>query len=189
MKRIFALLLLACSTLLLAGCAGTILENAEKDYYAVGQFNGWGTAVGDETYKMTAIAINDERVASIKAELKGATAVYVLQVALQGEGAGWTFEYKIDGETVTFDGNQAIKVVRTAKDDPDTIDFWAQNKESGAITNLTPDTLYMPPYQETATDGEGTWGDNPGALEDGTYYLVYAEFSTYKAMGLIIISA
>ncbi|MCB9498684.1 MAG: BMP family ABC transporter substrate-binding protein [Bacillales bacterium] len=186
MKRIFALLLLACSTLLLAGCAGTILENAEKDYYAVGQFNGWGTAVGDETYKMTAIAINDERVASIKAELKGATALYILQVVLPATDAGWSFEYKIDGEVVTFNGNLAVKVVRTAIGDPDTIDFWAQNKESGAIDNLTPDTLYLPPYQETATDGEGTWGDNPGALEAGTYYVVYAELEDgTKAMGLV----
>ena len=187
MKRFFALLLLACSTLLLAGCAGTILENTEKDYYAVGQFNGWGTAVGDEAYKMTAIAINDERVASIKGELKGATALYILQVVLPATDAGWTFEYKIDGETVTFNGNLAVKVVRTAIGDPDTIDFWAQNKESGAITNLTTDTLYMPPYQETATDGEGTWGDNPGALVAGTYNLVWAEFDGARAMGLIAV--
>ena len=183
-KRLVALVLSLVCVLALASCGE--LVNKAKDYYVVGAFNNWGDAVGSEDAKMTAIAKSDKRVASIKSQLKNATALYIKEVELKGSGAGWTFSYKINGSVRTFDGNQAVKVVRTLAGDKDSIDFWAQNKESGAVKNLTPETLYLPPYQETATDGEGTWGDNPGALNGGKYYVVWAEYKDGSlAMGLI----
>ena len=162
-----------------------VLASETKDYYVTGQFNGWDTV---ETGKMTAIARSDERVASIVGDLKGAEVLYLAEIVLPDTAAGWDVTYKIDGTVTAYDGNLTVKVIRTTKDDPDTRDFWAQNPESGAITNLTPDTLYIPPYVEENVDQAGTWNDNPIAFVAGTYYIVFAEFADSKAMGLISVT-
>lgn len=180
MKKLLVLVLGLFLALGLVGCG--VLENADKDYYVTGNFNGWDTK---EDAIMEAISRNDSRVASIKGDLKGVKFLYILEVTLPEEAAGWSFSFTIDGEEVEFDGNLTVKVIRTAAGDPDTRDFWAQNRESGKIDNLTPSTLYMPTYAETVEDGSGTWADNPAAFEAGTYYVVFAEFDGSRAMGLI----
>lgn len=191
MKKIRVLLVAVLALFVLAACGGSdnVLENENKDYYVAGQFTNWGDGLVD--FKMEAIKLSDERVQSVKGELKGVDTLYILEVTLPEEAAGWEGTFTIDGEEVVFDGNLAVKVVRTNKDDPDTQDFWAQAKESGEITNLTPDTLYMPPFREedTDSDGAGTWADNPFGKAAGTYYVVFAEkgagVSAVRFMGLI----
>ena len=178
-----------------------VLENAAKDYYATGQWNGWDTKVDG---KMEAIKLSDPRVASIVDELEGVKYLYVLEGYLPSADAGWGVNYIIDGVNTTLNGNQTVKVIRTAADDPDTRDWWAQSPESGQINNLTPDTLFMPEFVENATttavDDNGTpedttddvtftsgaWNDNPAALEAGSYLIVFAEFNdNTKGLGLI----
>jgi len=178
------LMLVALSLLAFFGLVGCQLTNDEKDYYATGQWGGWGEAIGNETYKMTAIALGDNRVDSVKAELKGATALYLYEVVI-ATGAGWNKTYTINGIETIVDGNFCVKVVRTAVGDPDTVDFWAQSPESGLITNLTPETMYMPPFVDTNVGGAGDWNSDPIAYAAGTYYLIYAEIGTAKYMGLI----
>jgi len=192
MKRIVLMFVAVFAALALVACATTtteapILARADKDYYATGNFAGWGGAVGSEDYKMEAIRVTDARVASIVSQLTGATALYIKEVVLPSGAAGWDVSYTIGGVVTVFDGNLTVKVVRTLAGDADSIDFWAQNPESGAITNLTPATLYMPTFQAENTDGTGDHNSNPVAKAAGTYYLVYAEFgTTSKAMALIV---
>ena len=173
-----------------------VLENAAKDYYATGQWNGWDTKVDGQ---MEAIKLSDPRVASIVDELDGVKYLYVLEGYLPSADAGWGVNYIIDGVNTTLNGNQTVKVIRTATDDPDSRDWWAQSPESGQINNLTPDTLFMPEFVENATtsvvEGEGeeavtftsgAWNDNPAALEAGSYLIVFAEFNdNTKGLGLI----
>ncbi len=173
-----------------------VLENAAKDYYATGQWNGWDTKVDG---KMEAIKLSDPRVASIVDELEGVKYLYVLEGYLPSADAGWGVNYIIDGVNTTLNGNQTVKVIRTAAGDPDSRDWWAQSPESGQINNLTPDTLFMPEFVENATtsnvvgEGEeavtytsGAWNDNPAALEAGSYLIVFAEFNdNTKGLGLI----
>lgn len=191
MKKFLALVVALVALFGLASCGGgkdEVLESKDKAYYTVGQFNGWGDGIA-ETYQMEAIKLSDERIKDLKGKLKGVEVLYIKEVVLPAEDAGWENTFTIDGEEVTFDGNQALKVVRTAKDDKDSIDFWAQAKESGAITNLTPDTLFLPKYVEENEAGDGTWADNPFAKEAGTYYVIFAEkgkgASAVRMMGLI----
>jgi len=168
-----------------------LLENTAKDFYATGNFNGWDTKAEG---LMEAVYLADERVASIVDELEGAKYLYVLEVFLPAEAAGWGVNYIVDGVNTALDGNLTVKIIRTLADDPDTRDFWAQSPESGEITNLTPDTLFIPEFVENATtsvvDDNGTpadtsddvtytsgaWNDNPAALEAGDYIVVYVEF-------------
>ncbi len=183
MKKLLLLVLGLGLALGLAGC-NKPLENPDKDYYVTGQFNGWDTVVAG---KMVAIAINDDRVADIKADLKGATALYLLEIVLPSTAAGWDITYKIGGTVATYDGNLTVKVIRTTLGDSDARDWWAQSPESGEIDNLTPTTLYIPPFVEANVDQAGGWNDNPVALAAGTYYAVFAEFEGSRALGLIVV--
>jgi hypothetical protein len=180
MKKLLVLVLGLFLSLALIGCG--VLENEAKDYYATGNFNGWDTV---ETGQMEAIKKTDARVASIKDELSGVKYLYILEITLPDTAAGWDVTYKIDGTVQTFDGNLTVKIIRTTAGDSDSRDFWAQSPESGKINNLTPTTLYIPPFVEESVDQAGGWNDNPVALAAGTYYIVFAEFDGSRAMGLI----
>ncbi|MDT8336211.1 MAG: hypothetical protein RQ856_00130 [Candidatus Izemoplasmatales bacterium] len=187
MKKLLVLLLALVFSFGLVACSSEPLANAEKDYYATGNFNGWDTV---EAGKMVAIAKNDDRVASIKGELSGVEFLYLLEATLPATEAGWTATYTIDGTETTVDGNLTVKVIRTTAGDPDARDWWAQSPESGEIVNLTPETLYIPPFVEENVDGAGGWNDNPIAFEAGTYYIVFAEFEDgVRALALIPVVA
>ncbi len=173
--------------LLLTGCGvdmTTVLSNPEKDYYATGNWQGWSAA---EATKMTAVARGDDAVATIKDQLKEAEFLYVYEgIVLSAEPAGWGSTYTKDGVDFTIDGNLTVKIIRTALGDKDSVDYWIQSPESGAVSNLTPDTLFMPEFVPEASAGTlGHSNSNPGAYEAGTYTLVYAALPTGHAMGLI----
>lgn len=171
MKKILTFLFALVAVLGLASC-GKAVENPEKDYYVVGQFNGWGDSIGKPEFKMSAVAANDKAVKNLK--IKDAKYVYALEVVFPAEDAGWNVS--ISGGD-TFNGNLAVKVVRTEKDDPESINFWAENKESGEVKNLSPETLFVPAYREQdEADGKGTWADNGCVREAGTYTIVFVEF-------------
>ena len=145
-----------------------------------------GDAAGDEDFKMEAVAINDERIASLKKELKDATFIYVKEITLSAEDAGWTMTYKIDGVEHTYNGNLAVKVIKTDATDTENIPvWWAQSPESGRVNNLTPETLYVSPFDNANDDGEGDWNANPCALAAGTYYMVFAKVNGVLQLGLI----
>ncbi len=206
MKKALILILTLVVSFALVGCQSDPVVDEEKAYFTAGQFNDWGEAVGTDAAEMEAITdINDERIASIKDQLEDVKYVYVNEITLPSDDAGWTMNYIIDDTNTTLNGNLAVKIVRTDIDDAELIDWWAQAPESGEIDNLTPDTLFVTPFVETAEDtiidpgedGEegtedditfttGAWNDNPAALEAGTYTAVFAEFEDgTRAMGLI----
>jgi len=163
------------------------LEDADKSYWSTGQFANWGDAAGNEMYQMDAISMYDPRVDGLA--LEGVELLYLLEVTLPAGEAGWTAVYTIDGTETTFDGNLTVKMIRTSTADVDNIpEWWAQSPESGAIINLTEDTLYIPPFVEENVDGAGTWNDNPVALEAGTYYMVFAEYADgTRGIGLVAV--
>jgi uncharacterized repeat protein (TIGR02543 family) len=161
------------------------INDHNHDYYVTGNFAGWGNASGNPTYKMEGISKEDSRVSSIVHLLEGAEYIYIIEIVLPSTAAGWDVTYKIDCTVTVFDGNLTVKVIQTDAGD-DIPNFWAQNPESGAITNLTPETLYIPPFVEENVDQAGTWNDNPVARAAGTYYLVFVIFQGTKAMALIL---
>jgi len=183
MKKLLIVALMLVASISLVGCySNETLVNAEKDFYVTGQFAGWGDAVGNATYKMTPIAMNDERVKTVAKALKGATALYIIEVVINDD-ATWEASTWKDNVETKYDGNHCVKVVRTAVGD-DVAEWWAQSPESGKINNLTPETLYIGEFVETST-GNGAWNDNPVVFTNGTYYIVYAEIGTARYLGAI----
>ncbi len=184
-------ILAVLGALLLTGCGvdmTTVLSNPEKDYYATGAWADWGNT----TAKMTAVARGDARVASIKDQLDDAEFLYVYENVVLTDTQTWSATFIIDGVETSFNGGQTVKVIRTLLDDKDSIDYWLQSPESGAVSNLTPETLLIPNFVETAVEGiPGSWNDNLVAYETGTYTMVYAyiatvgEVAAHHAMGLI----
>jgi hypothetical protein len=180
MKKFIPLVLLLSAALASCGTPA-ILADTENDYYVTGNFAGWGgaTEVLEEDgvtkkYMMEAVSVSDERVASIKSQLKSPEFLYVKEVVLPSAAAGWnkTYTTTSDGQPRDFDGNLTLKVIQTAKDDfvPQ---YWAQSPESGVVNNLTPDTVYVPPFLEEAPwVGSGAWNDDPVAYVAGTYIVV-----------------
>jgi len=200
MKKVLLLLVGLMITVSLIGCGGPLVNEA-KDYYVAGNSLAWDTLPENQ---MEAIAKNDERVASIKDDLDGVQYLYIFEHTFPAEAAGWGNNIIIDGENVFFDGNLTVKVIRNAAGDMTQRDWWAPSPESGEVSNLTPDTLWLPPFVENATETSvddngtpddttdditytsGAWNDNGIPLEPGTYYVVFAEFEDgTKAMGLI----
>ena len=186
MKKLFGLFAALLLALGLTSCGGgTVLADANHDYYATGNFAGWGDATSKVEYKMTAIATNDSRVSSIKSGLNNATGLYILEITLPADAAGWDVGYTINGVEKKYDGNLTVKVIQTDTGS-NVPNYWAQNPESGKVTSLTPETLYIPPFVEENVNGAGTWNDNPVAIGGaGNYYIVFATFSGSKAMALI----
>ncbi len=194
MKKFMFLFVLALTSVFMVGCFGgndddkkdpvdetVVLVDEGADYFLTGQFAGWGDATGEDNegeFLMTAVALGDARIASIKDQIMDAKFVYIYELDIPEEGgAGWTAEYEIDGEMVEVDGFNTIKVIKTNKNSEVPI-WWGQSPESGEFESLTPDLLYIPPFvgddDKTAAGG---WNDNPIALEAGEYYVVYVQFA------------
>lgn len=186
MKKLFLLVLVAIASFALVGCvSGEVLVDEAHDYYVTGQFAGWGDAPGNDDYLMEAIARNDERIDSIVKDTKDAKFLYLAEITLPAEDAGWEVTYTIDGEEVVVNGNQTVKMIRTDAGDIVT-NWWAQSPESGEMVNLTPDTFYIPPFDDTDADGGGDWNANPIAYEAGDYYFVYVKYEdNTQALALI----
>ncbi len=180
------------------GLVDASMASADKNFWATGQFADWGNAAGNEMYKMEAVACFDPRVSSLNVE--GAELIYLLEVELSADDAGWAMSYIVDGVNTTLNGNLAVKIIRTAQSDGDNIpEWWAQSPESGEMINLTPATLFVPEFVESATtsvvEGEttftsGAWNDNPAALAAGSYYFVFVQYEDgTRGMGLVEVPA
>jgi hypothetical protein len=184
MKKFIPLVLLVSGAL--ASCGpGPILADEDHLYFAVGNFNGWGGAleVLDEeenfTYEMEAISVSDSRVSSIKSKFNNPEFLYVLRIVLPSTVADWSATYtRTNGGTAqVFNGNLTLKIIQADVVDvgEEAIPNWyAQGPESGVVNNITPETLYIPPFLEEAPwTGSGAWNDNPVALTAGTYTAVF----------------
>ncbi len=192
MKKFLLFIFALVTVFTLSACGGgSILEDEGYAYFTTGNFAGWGDAIGRESNRMEAVALNDARIASIRSDLSGATAVYVYEATFPTDAAGWGPEYQVNGEVTTFDGNLTVKVVRTTSEDQDIPLWWGPSPESGRINNLTPNVLFMPNYiDDNSPDYDadaktGNWNDNPVVLEAGTYLIVFAVINGARYMGAI----
>lgn len=184
MKKVLLLIATFVLGFTLVAC-GNAKVDEDHNYYVTGQFAGWGDAAGNKDFQMEAVKKSDPRIKSIKADLKDAVYVYVIEVELPAGEAEWDVTYKIDGELVTVDGNLTVKILQV-NDGEEAPNWWGQSPESGKFKSLTPDTLYIPPYLEENVDDAGDWNGNPIAFEAGKYVVVYVYYAS-NSHGLALI--
>jgi len=173
---------------------GKATPDPNYNYRVTGQFAGWDNNY-DEKFMMTPVAKSDERLKSIKTELKDAQYVYIYEYTPDRNNlAGWNISYTGTGN---LDGIFAVKFIRFTKDSSEAsgwlYDMWIPSKEAGGLKNLSPNTLFVPKdrtdeERDAAADGLGSNNDNPVLLKGSvTYYIVFAVFKDKtRGMGAVV---
>ena len=200
MKKLFRVLTLGVTCALLAGCVGNesysadVIKDADHDAYTVaGPFGSHteGKAVEwnyTEQGAMTAASLADVAKVSkpMAKTLKGKKlkGLYIYEGALIGctqyGFAGWNAEAMKDGKKVTLDGGYCVKAIACTKDDLTggyLSDQWIQDPHTACVENLTPDTYFVPTWQEAADDNGFSWSSNPVCIGGaGKYTIVVAAY-------------
>jgi hypothetical protein len=159
------------------------LSNVDYEYYLMSIETHWNAK---KNIKFNAIFLSDPRVASIRHQLDGVSALYVAEANFSSISSGWSHSYKINGVTTAFDGSVLFKVAVTYFGFPDRTKCIVPSTDSGEVINLTSDTLYIPTYQDGDFDGTGNKNSNLAVFQPGTYYIIYAEYAdASRAIGLI----
>ena len=160
MKKLLSVIMMIALSLVLVSCKAKPLDSATKSYYAV--LNG--EAIADSN-KMEASTLNDKRVRTVRKNLKTATYLYLIEVEVK------------EGDT--------LQIVRTTTEG-NTVNFSAQDKLSGPVTNLTEKTITVPAYGEF-DNGEGTWNDLMKIKVTGKVVIVFAEKTAEKDIAVIVL--
>ncbi|MBO4666639.1 MAG: hypothetical protein J5666_00730 [Bacilli bacterium] len=160
MKKVLSVIMMIALSLVLVSCKAKPLDSATKSYYAV--LNG---EVISDSNKMEATTLNDKRVKTVRKNLKTATYLYLIEVEVK------------EGDT--------LQIVRTTTEGG-AVNFSAQDKLSGPVTNLTEKTISIPEYTEF-NNGNGTWNDLMKIKVTGKVVIIFAEKTQEKDIAVIVL--
>ena len=202
MKKLSTALAVFGCVLALAACGGKesyskeVIKDADYDAYTVaGAFASHteGKAVEwnyTEQGAMTVASLADvaEVSESMAKTLKGKDlkGLYIYKGALIGctqtGFAGWNTNALKNGEVVSLDGGYCVKAIACTADDL-TGGYlsaqWIPDPHTACVENLTPDTFFVPTWQEAEDDNHFSWSSNPVCIGGaGEYTIVVA---AYKA--------
>lgn len=212
MKKIFTLLVSALMVVSLAACAGggnggnggsaVLADDSHAAWVVHGQYlladgteNGWNgkdTAVY-EASTMTAISLDsvkelDEQLYNTLAG-KDLKYLYAVDVIFGTNDAGWTTDALIGDKMYKANGSYAFKVAQCSvdKDGDNTVyaeDQWISDPKTAYAESLTPETLFMPVWQEEPDANGFSWASNPVCIgEAGLYTIVCAQYNAVSAAG------
>ena len=181
----------------------TVLEDTESALWtAMGQYlladgtaNGWGDKSSEvfEASALKAIALED--VKAIDETLYNALKdkevkyLYTIDLIFGTNDAGWPTNFLKDGVLYKANGSYAVKAAKCSVDvDGDTkvyiVDQWIPDPKTAYAESLTPDTLFVPAWQEEADENGFSWGNNPVVIDGaGLYTLVVAQYKAVSAAG------
>ena len=205
MKKLLAVLLAVLMCLSLAACSGgqgsKPLEDEGHAAWVVhgqylladGQENSWNGKDTSlyEASTMTAISLEDvkaidEGVYNTLKE-KDVKYLYCVEVIFGTNDAGWTTDAIINGKLYKANGSYAFKVAQCSvdKDGDNTVyaeDQWISDPKTAHAESLTPDTLFMPIWQEEPDENGFSWASNPVVIGGaGVYYLICAQYNAVSA--------
>ena len=193
MKKLIKLGLACLTVIALAACGG---QGGQKGYdekvltaaegVSVHAVGGWGEWAPTEGNKMeaTSVAKVAEKSEAVAKALAGKQLewLYTGSVTMTGDDAGWTAKALVNGEVKEFSGNFTIKALTgTYNADEQTYDNgdWIPDPHKAHVESLTPETLFMPIWQETADANGFSWADNPVVISGAATYTFVA--AKYKA--------
>ena len=160
---------------------------------ADGTQNGWNGKDSDvyEKSALTAIALED--VKAIDEDVFNALSakevkyLYTIDLLFGTNDAGWTTNCMIDGKLYKANGSYAFKIAQCTVDiDGDNKvyaeDQWIHDPKTAHSESLTPDTLFVPVWQEEPDENGFSWGSNPAVIGGaGLYTLVIAQYKNASA--------
>ena len=204
MKKFLVALLSVLMVLGMAACGKPapkpLADDTHAAWVAHGQYlladgtpNGWN---GKDTalYEASALkAIALEDVKTINEALyntlsgKEIKYLYTIDLLLGTNDAGWTTNALINGKLYRVNGSNAFKIAQCSVDvDGDTKvyaeDQWISDPKTAHAESLTPDTLFMPVWQEENDEYGFSWASNPACIgQPGLYTLVIAQYTSVSS--------
>ena len=156
---------------------------------ADGTENSWNGKDSElyEASALTAIALED--VKAISEDVYNALAakevkyLYTIDLIFGTNDAGWTTNCLINGKMYKANGSYAFKIAQCTVDvDGDnkvySEDQWIHDPKTAHSESLTPDTLFVPVWQEEADENGFSWASNPAVIGGpGLYTLVIAQYN------------
>ena len=180
--------------------AKPLVDEAHAAWVAHGQYlladgteNGWNgkdTALY-EASTLTAISMDDVKGISedvYKAlSAKEVKYLYKIDLLFGTNDAGWTTDFVKDGKLFRANGSYAFKIAQCNVDvDGDNKvyaeDQWISDPKTAYAESLTPDTMFMPVWQEEPDEFGLSWASNPVVTGGaGLYTLVIAQYANASA--------
>ncbi len=202
MKKIGAALLALVMLFSLVACGGgskkaePLADEGHAAWVAHGQFkladgtenswNGKDTALY-EASALTAIALDDVKAISedlfTALSAKDVKYLYTIDLLFGTNDAGWTTDFLKDGKLYHANGSYAFKIAQCTVDvDGDNKvyaeDQWISDPKTAHAESLTPDTMFMPVWQEEPDENGFSWASNPVVTGGpGLYTLVIAQYA------------
>ena len=172
---------------------------------ADGTQNGWG-GKDTEVYEksaLTAIKLSDVKAIdeAVYTALAGKEVkfLYTIDLIFGTNDAGWTTKFLKDGKMYLANGSFAVKVAQCSAEVDGTEkvyseDQWISDPHTAHMEALTPETLFVPVWQEEKDDNGFSWSDNPVVTGGaGLYTLVIAQYKNNSSpeeagygMGLVL---
>lgn len=206
MKKALVILLAALMILSMAACAKkpvVLADEGHEAWVAHGQYlltdgteNSWNGKDSSLYEKSALKAISLEDVKAIDQNLydalskKNVKFLYSIDLVFGTNDAGWNSKCLIGGKMHNANGSYCFKIAQcTADVDGDNKvyveDQWISDPHTAYAESLTPDTLFMPAWQEEADENGFTWADNPVVISGaGVYTVIVAQYNVASAAGV-----
>ena len=203
MKKLLVVLLAAAMVLSMAACSAgggggaskALADDGHAAWVAHGQYlladgteNSWN-GKDTELYEKSALtAIKLDDVKAIDENLynelskKDVKFLYTIDLIFGTNDAGWTTDFLKDGKLYRANGSYAYKIAQCTVDvDGDNKvyaeDQWISDPKTAHAESLTPDTMFMPIWQEEPDENGFSWASNPVVTGGaGLYTLVIAQY-------------
>ena len=205
MKKVAVILLAVLMVVSLAACAkqaAPLADEGHAAWVAHGQYlladgtenswNGKDTAVYEKS-SLTAISLDDvkkiDQAVYETLSKKDVKYLYMIDLVFGTNDAGWTTRFIKDGKEYLANGSYAFKVAQCNVDaDGDNKvyaeDQWISDPHTAYAESLTPDTMFMPTWQEEKDENGFSWSDNPVVIGGaGVYTLIIAQYNAVSAPG------
>ena len=203
-KRIFLAALASLAVVGMTSCGydKKVREDSEATWVMHGQYllsdgetvNGWNNKKNElyEASKMTATSVAEvaEYAQEVADVLKGKSIKYLYagEAVFGLNDAGWTTNFLLGEDLYQANGSYAFKVARCLYDAAEDVyaeDQWISDAKTANAESLTPDTFFVPVWQEAADRFGFSWASNPVVIGGaGKYKMIVAQYTDVSAAGV-----
>ena len=203
-KRIFLVALASLAVVGMTSCGydKKVREDSEATWVMHGQYllsdgetvNGWNGKKNElyEASKMTATSVAEvaEYAQEVADVLKGKSIKYLYagEAVFGLNDAGWTTNFLIGEDLYQANGSYAFKTARCLYDAAEDVyaeDQWIPDPKTANVESLTPDTFFVPVWQEAADRFGFSWTSNPVVIGGaGKYKMIVAQYTDISAAGV-----